>query len=88
MLPGSHCVWSGQNSQRLTLSRPFLIQRQQLLEDLLVAHLGLPAVGGEDGGVELGVGEGEPGGALVVEVRQGALLELRGARVVAGARRR
>ena len=56
-------------------SSPFQIQREEFRENLLIAHLGVPAVGGEDGGVELLVGEGEPGRALVVEVRQGALLE-------------
>jgi len=37
-----------------------------------------PAVGGEDGGVEVGVGVAEPGGALVVEVGEGALREVGG----------
>jgi hypothetical protein len=58
--------------------RPLEIQRQQLLEDRLVVEIGGPAVGGEDGGVELLVRESEPGRAGVVEVRQSPLLELRG----------
>ena len=37
-----------------------------------------PAVGGEDGRVEVGPGVGEPGGALVVEVGEGALREVGG----------
>ena len=55
------------------------IQRQQAAEDFFVGHFGRvvgPAVGGGDGLVELLVGEVEPGGAGVVEVGQGALLQV------------
>ena len=60
-------------------SRPFQIQRQQAAEDFFVGHVGGvvgPAVGGGDGLVELLVGEVQPGGAGVVEVGQGAFLEI------------
>ncbi len=58
---------------------PFQVQRQQAAEDFVVGHFGGvvgPAVGGGDGGVERLVGEVQPGGAGVVEVGQGALLEV------------
>jgi len=38
-------------------------------------------VGGEDGGVEVGVGVGEPGGALVVEIGERSLREVGGVEV-------
>lgn len=47
-----------------------------------------PAVGGGDGGGELLVGQGQPGGAFVVELGQGALLQLLGAVVVLGGQAR
>ena len=58
---------------------PFQVQRQQAAEDFVVGHFGGvvgPAVGGGDGLVERLVGEGQPGGAGVVEVGQGALLQV------------
>jgi len=51
---------------------PLPVQRQQPRQHLLVRQVGRPAVGGEDGGVELAVGQVEPGGPLVVEAREGA----------------
>ena len=59
------------------------IQRQ-LLQNLFIAHGWIPAVGGEDGGVEFAVGEVEPGGAFVVEVGERAFFELIGALFVVG----
>ena len=53
--------------------RPLKIAREQPLQHLVIADLGRPAVGGEDGGVERCVEVGEPGGAFVVEIRQRAL---------------
>jgi hypothetical protein len=51
-------------------ARPLQIERQELLEDLLVGEVARPAVGGEVRFVELLVGEVEPGWAFVVEVRR------------------
>jgi hypothetical protein len=42
---------------------------------LLVGDVGRPAVGGENGSVQLAVGQVEPGGPLVVEIGQRPLLE-------------
>ena len=58
----------------------FEVEGEQPCEDLLVRsciRCLRPAVGGEDGCIELAVGDVEPCGALVVEVGEGALLELR-----------
>jgi len=44
------------------------VEGEEGFEERLVGKCGVPVVGGEDGGVELFLGEGEPGGALVVEV--------------------
>ncbi len=52
-----------------------LIQGEKGGEEVGVGHGGVPAVGGEDGGVELLVREVEPCRALVVEIRQGALFQ-------------
>ena len=43
-----------------------LVQRQQGCEKIGVGQVGLPAVGGEDGGVEVAVGILKPSGFLVV----------------------
>src|SRR4029077_16848732 len=48
----------------------FEVECEEFLEKLVVGQGGVPAVGGEDGGVEAAVGEVEPGGALVVEIRE------------------
>jgi hypothetical protein len=53
--------------------RSFQVQRQQLFQDLLIAQIGRPAVGGKDGGIQFFVRQVEPGGTGVVEVGQGAL---------------
>ena len=45
------------------------IQFEEFFQDLVVGQRGVPAVGGEDGSVEFLVGQVEPGGAFVVEVR-------------------
>ena len=42
------------------------IQRQEFLQDLFIAEVGVPAVGGKNGLVEALVGEVEPGGAGVI----------------------
>ena len=57
----------------------FQVEGEKFSEDLFVAEIGGPAVGGGNGGVEFLVRKVKPGGALVVEVRERALLELRGA---------
>jgi hypothetical protein len=59
---------------------PLQIQREQSLQDDFLGDLGGvfvvgPGVGGPDGAVEGGVAVLEPGGALIVEVGEGALLE-------------
>ena len=65
-------------SGRLALCRrPLQVQSQQPAEYVLVAEVARPAVGGEDGGGELLVGEAQPGRALVVEVSWSPLLQLR-----------
>jgi hypothetical protein len=60
------------------------VQGEEPLQKLFVAQIGRPAVGGGDGGVEFLVGEVKPGGALVVEVREGARFQLGGAIGVTG----
>lgn len=60
------------------------VQFQQPGEDFFVGEVGGPVVGGGDGGVQVAVGVGEPGGAGVVEVGEGALLEFGGGRGVHG----
>ena len=65
------------DTSRLPLRRFTLqVQLQQTDEHLRVVHLIRPAVGLKDGSVEGGVRVGEPGGALVVEIGQRALLQL------------
>ena len=54
------------------------VEGEEALEDFGVGEVGGPAVGGGDGGVQVGMDVGEPGGALVVEVGQGAFLEIIG----------
>ena len=39
------------------LNRPLQIQRQQTLQDRLIAQIVRPGIGGEDGFVQLGVGQ-------------------------------
>jgi hypothetical protein len=63
------------NACLMLLCRPLQIQLQQPRQNLLNAHTRIPAIGGEDGGVEFFVGEVEPGGAFVVEVGERALLQ-------------
>lgn len=62
-------------------SSALVVEREQTGEDFLggegpAVDFGGPVVGGDDGLVEGAVDVGEPGGALVVEVGEGALLEL------------
>jgi hypothetical protein len=52
------------------------IQCEQFFGELVVGERGVPAVGGEDGFAEATVGEVEPGGALVAEIRERALGEV------------
>ena len=63
---------------------PLQIERQQSFKDLLVSDVGGPVVGGEDGGVEVVVEVGEPGGAFVVEVGEGSLLQTGSSLIVDG----
>ena len=58
----------------------FEVQGKQVLQDLFVCKIGGPAVGGGHGGIQFLMGEVQPGGALVVEVREGALPQVRVAR--------
>ena len=62
----------------LSPRRALEVQPQKPLKQLLIANGHVPTVSGEDGGVELLVGQVEPGRTLVVEVRQGPLLKARG----------
>ena len=59
------------------------VEGEEAFEDLVVGKVGRPAVGGGDDGGESFVGEVQPGGALVVEIGQGALFEFGGAGGVA-----
>jgi hypothetical protein len=52
-----------------------VIQGQEAGEDFVFGEVGGPTVGGEYGFVEGAMGVGEPFGALIVEVGEGALLE-------------
>lgn len=56
--------------------RPLQIQGEQAGERVLGRNVLGPTVGGGDGAVERVVGVGEPTRALIVEIGQGALLEL------------
>ncbi len=53
--------------------RPHVVESEEPLKNLVVGHVDGPAIGGEDGCIESAVGVGEPGGALVVQVRERAL---------------
>ena len=53
-----------------------MVQGEETGEDLLGGERVGPAVGGEDGLVEGAVGVVEPGGALVVELGERAVLEV------------
>ena len=62
------------------LCRPLHVERKQTRQDRVLGDLGgdrfVPAVGGPDSAVEVGVGVLKPGRALVVEVGQGSLFQL------------
>ena len=66
------------------LGGAFEVEGEEAGEDFVVGEVGRPAVGGGDGGVEFLVRHVEPGGALVVEVRERALFEVGGAFGIAG----
>ena len=55
--------------------RAFEVERQEPRQRFLFGHIGRPAIGGGDRGVEIAMRVVEPGRPLVVEVGQGALLE-------------
>ena len=63
---------------------PLQIQLEELGEKFVVGQGRRPAVGGEDGGVELAVDVVEPRRALVVEIGEGAFFEFFGAGLIAG----
>jgi len=52
--------------------RPFLIQREQALEDLIVRPVGGPAIGCGDRLIQPLMGHVQPSRALVVQIGQGA----------------
>ena len=52
------------------MCRALPVQRQQGRKQVVVVHGRIPAVGGEDGGVQLLVCDIQPSRALVVEARQ------------------
>ena len=52
------------------------VEGQQAFQDFGVGETGRPAIGVGDSGVERGVEVGEPSGALVVEVGQGAFFQI------------
>ena len=49
------------------------VQGEQPLQILFIAQISGPAVGGGDGGVQFLVGQVQPGGVLVVEIREGSM---------------
>lgn len=53
------------------MTGPFQIERQQPRQNIVIAQVIRPAIGGKDGGIEFLVDVVEPGGALVVEVGEG-----------------
>jgi hypothetical protein len=57
------------------LRGPGEVERELPFQDFVVGEVVGPAVGVEDGVVELAVGVLEPGGVLVVEVGQGVGVE-------------
>ncbi len=61
---------------RAALRCPFQIQRQQPRQDLFVAQVVRPAVGGADRGIQRAMGGSQPGRPCVIEVGQRALLQL------------
>ncbi len=61
-----------------TRGRSFEVEIEEAGEEVVVGYVGGPAVGGEDGVVEGPVGVAEPGRHPVVELGEGALLELLG----------
>lgn len=63
------------------------VQFQQVGQQVVVADIRVPAVGGEDGFVEFPVGQVEPRWAFVVEVGQRSLFELPSGGLVFGASR-
>ena len=73
-----------------------LVECQEALKDSVISEVAGPAVCDRDGGVKFRVAGGKPGGALVVELGQGAHLEAGGtfgvawhkARIARGARRK
>ena len=56
---------------------PFEVEREQAGEGVVGGNVLGPAVGGGDGAVERVMGVGEPARALIVEIGQRALVELR-----------
>jgi hypothetical protein len=52
-----------------------VVEVEEALEDFVVGEGGGPAVGGGAGFVERAMGLVKPGGALVVEIGEGALLQ-------------
>jgi len=78
--PSEVCPAIDQGNSRIALSfgGAFEVEGEEALQDLGVGEVGGPAVGGEDGGVEGGVGVVEPGGSLVVQVGEGPLVEFGG----------
>src|SRR5919107_4464121 len=65
-------------SIRVNYSSAFEVEREEACEGLFVGERGRPAVRGGDGFVEPPVRVFEPGGALVVEVRERAAREFAG----------
>ncbi len=53
----------------------FSVERQQLLQGIVVGNIGRPAVGSGNSGIESRVHVREPLRTIIVEVRQRALLE-------------
>ncbi len=61
---------------RRELHGPLEVECEQRSQEIVIAHVGVPAVGGEDPFVEFAVGQIEPGGTFVVEIGQRPLFEL------------
>src|ERR1043165_4500058 len=69
-------------SSRAFFFRALLIQVEKLRQNVFVAHARVPTICGKYGGVEVFVGQIEPGRALIVKIGQRAFLELDGGIII------
>lgn len=73
MLDRQNAIWQ---LNPLFLRRGALvIESEQPLQEFRIGERGRPAMGGEDGLIQFAVSIHQPGGARVVEIREGAALQ-------------